>query len=388
MRLDAPDPVVARRQRHEVALVQIAAAQRFGEEGVDAGLAGALAVIVASPHQRATAPEAVHRSGRLVGIGPEGIHRQATRHVGFAVVVLGDGVEAVHRVELVGALDDHVIDARPAVLAIVGAAHTRVQDGATQPVVHRAPHTEVAGFLRRMLGGRGRIIHLQAGIHPEVFRNGAGHEVDDAAHVLRTIAHGATATHHVHGIHVAHRNRPQRQLRLAIGRVRHGNAVHQQRGAGGQARVQASNAEVQRHVVAAGAIVLGRIDTGDAIERLTDRGQPLLLQLLATHHITGTGMILHVLFVGITQPVTHHRHGGQRAGVGCIGCGIGNGVTGSGPGGRYLRHTTSGRLGSQHLRHTAAGGQQQRHGSHGTDHGMAQLRATARLRSSNGRQKT
>ena len=315
--LNAAHPVVARRQRHEVALVQEAAAQRFREEGVDAGLAAAIGVVITGAHQRATAPETVHRAGGLVGIGLEGIHRQATRHVGFAVVVLGDGVEAVHGIQRVLTLQDHVVDAGVTVLAIVGTTHPRIQDGAAQAVVHRAAHAE-AGVLLGLVLRRGRAVaQLHAGVDVEVFGNGPGDEVDDAAHVLGTIAHGTTTAHHVHRIHVAHRDRAQRQLRLAVGRKGDGNAVHQQRGAGGQTRIEATDAEVQRHVVATGAVVLGRVDAGNAVEHLAHIGQALGLDLIAADHVTGARMVLHVLLVGITQPVTHHRDGAQRLGLGC-----------------------------------------------------------------------
>ena len=346
--LDAAHPVVARRQRHEVALVQEAAAQRFGEEGVDAGLAAAVGVVVAGTHQRATAPETVHRTGGLVGVGLEGVHRQATRHVGFAVIVLGDGVNAVHGIQRVLALQDHVIDASVAVLAIVGTAYTRIQDGAAQAVVHRAAHTE-AGVLLGLVLRRGRAVaQLHAGVDVEVLGDRPGDEVDDAAHVLGAIAHGTTTAHHVHRIHVAHRDRAQRQLRLAIGRIGNGNAVHQQRGAGGQTRVQTANAEVQRHVMAAGTVVLGGVDARNAVEHLAHVGQALGLDLFTADHVTGTRMLLHVLLVGITQPVPHHRDGAQRLGLGCRSLVL------------FL---------GQCAGRAAAGSQQQGHRGHGVHHG-------------------
>ena len=351
--LDAAHPVVARRQRHEGALVQEAAAQRFGEEGVDAGLAAAVGVVVAGAHQRATAPETVHRTGGLVGIGLEGIHRQAARHVGFAVIVLGDGVNAVHGIERVLAFQDHVVDTGVAVLAIVGTTHARIQDGAAQAVVHRAAHAE-AGVLLGLVLRRGRAVaQLHAGVDVEVLGDGTGDEVDDAAHVLGTIAHGTAAAHHVHRVHVAHRDRAQRQLRLAIGRIGDGNAVHQQRGAGSQTRIQPADAEVQRHVVAAGTVVLGRVDAGNAVEHLAHVGQALGLDLFTTDHVTGTRMLLHVLLVGIAQPVTHHRDGAQRLGLGC----------------RSLVLFLGQRTGR-----AAAGSQQQGHRGHGMYHGTQRAR--------------
>ncbi len=96
-------------------------------------------------------------------------------------------------------------------------------------------------------------------------------------------------------------------MRLAVGRERHRDAVHQHGRARRQAWIEATNAEIQRHVVAAGAVVVRSIDARNAIEHFTRRCRADPLELLAPNHITCAGMFENVGLLRGAQPVADHR---------------------------------------------------------------------------------
>ncbi|MNN46025.1 hypothetical protein D3C81_1603850 [compost metagenome] len=127
----AAHPVFAGRQGEVLALVEVAAAQGLGEEAGDVEfLLGAGGEFVAGAGQGAAAPEFVEGAGGLVGIVAVVRHAQAAGHVGLAVVVLGDGREAVEFVGLEAALEDQVVDPRVAVFAPVAATDAGVEQSA------------------------------------------------------------------------------------------------------------------------------------------------------------------------------------------------------------------------------------------------------------------
>ncbi|MCY1421962.1 hypothetical protein D9M71_376290 [compost metagenome] len=197
--------------------------------------------------------------------------------------------------------------------APVAAAGAGIEQGAAQAIGAGAADQRAVGGLQAVVGGVRALlgVHVEAG--GEVLGDRPGHEVDDAADVLRPVAHRAAAAHHVHRVHVAHGHRRQRQLRLAVGREGHRDAVHQHGGARGQARVEATDAEVQRQVVAAGAVVQRRADAGDAVQHFAGGGRALRLELLAAHHVARAGVFEDVDGAGIGQPVADH---GDRLQVG------------------------------------------------------------------------
>ncbi|MNM76485.1 hypothetical protein D3C81_883110 [compost metagenome] len=218
------------------------------------------------------------------------------------------------------ALEDQVVDLRVAVLAPVTAAGTGVEQGATQAVGVGAADQQVGAVLETvMAGGRADLV-LHGGLEGRFFRDGAGDEVDDTADVLRAVAHCAAAAHHIHGVHVAHAQRRQRQLRLAIGGERHRDAVHQHGRTRRQAWVEAADAKVQRQVVAAGAIVVGGVDPGDAVEHLAGGGGAIALELFAAYHVAGTGVLEHIVLLRFGQPVADHGGGAK------LDCAAGGGV--------------------------------------------------------------
>ena len=229
----------------------------------------------------------------------------------MAFVVLRHGVEAIGVVQLVFALEDQVVDARVAVFAPVAAAGAGVQDRAAQAIVASAAGQQVAGGLETVVAGRRAGLGLQAALDRGRIRDGAGDEVDDAADVLRAVTHRAAAAYHVHRVHIAHADRRKRQLRLAVGREGHRNAIHQHRGARRQAWVEPANAEVQRHVVAAGAVVFRGVDAGDAVEHVAGLGGALALELLTADDVTGAGVFEHIGLRRVTEPVADHVGGLQ-----------------------------------------------------------------------------
>ncbi|CVF86358.1 Uncharacterised protein [Serratia marcescens] len=324
-RFHAAHPVFARRQRQVFALIQIAAAQGVGVEALHVELVLLIRLIlIAEVRQLAAAPELVVRARRLERIGVVVRAAQAARHVRFAFVVLQQAVEGVYLVRGVTAFQHHVVNFGRAVLAPVAAAGAGVEQRRAEAVVGGAADHQVAGAFRVILA-RGRAeLPLHAGLHAEGFRDGAGDEVNHAADALRPVAHRAAAAHHVNRIHIAERDRRQRQLRLAVRGEGYWDAVHQHGGAAGEARIEAANAEVQRHVMAAGAVVLRRHYARHAVQRFTHGGGAGFDEVFAAHYVACTGMFEHVDLAAFRQPVADHgdvlfflwlRQFGQRVAV-------------------------------------------------------------------------
>ena len=230
------------------------------------------------------------------------------------------GVEAVGIVDLVLALEDQVIDLRIAVLAPVAATYTRVEQGAAQAFVGGTACQEVAGGLEAVLARRGTGLGLEPAFHGRLVGDGAGHEVDDAAYVLRAITHGTATADYVHGVHVAHTDWRERQLWLTVGSKGHRDAVHQDCGAGRQARIEPADAEVHGHVMAAGTVVLRGIDAGNAVEHLARAGGACAFEIFTPHHVSGAGMLEHVGLLGGAEPVAHDTGRAQfKGGTGTAG---------------------------------------------------------------------
>lgn len=216
---------------------------------------------------------------------------------------------------LEAALEDQVVDPRIAVLAPIAAAGAGVEQGAAEAVGAGAADQHVVGGLQAVLAGAGAEFAVHVELGGEVLGDRTGHEVDDAADVLRPVAHRAAAADHVHRVHVADGHRRQRQLWLAVGGEGHRDTVHQHRRARRQARVEAANAEVQCQVVAAGAVVERRADPGNALQHFAGAGRALGLELLAADHVARTGMLEDVGGAGVGQPVADH---GERLQVGRV----------------------------------------------------------------------
>ena len=263
-------------------------------------------ILIAEVRQLAAAPELVVRARRLERVGVVVRPAQAARHVRLAFVVLQQAIEGVHLVRGVTAFQHHVVNLGCAVLAPVAAAGAGVEQRRAEAVVGSAADHQVAGAFRVILARSRAELPLHAGLHAEGFRDGAGDEVDDAADALRPITHRAAAAHHVDRVHIAERDRRQRQLRLAVRREGHRDAVHQYGGAAGEARVEAANAEVQRHVMAAGAVVLRRHHARHPVQRFAHGGGAGFGEFFAAHHVARTGMFEHVYLAAFRQPVTDH----------------------------------------------------------------------------------
>ncbi|CAN2982806.1 hypothetical protein METHPM2_870009 [Pseudomonas sp. PM2] len=234
---------------------------------------------------------------------------------------------------MVFALEDQVVDARVAVFTPVAAAGAGVQQRAAQAVVGGAAGQQVAGGLEAVVAGGGAGLGLQATFDRRRIWDSPGDEVDDATHVLRAVAHRTAAAHHIHRVHVAHADRREGELRLAVRREGHWDAIHQHCGARRQAWVEPANAEVQRHVVATGAVVVRGVDAGDAVEHIAGLGGALAFECFAADHISGAGVLEHVGLRRITEPVADHvgglqlqRSGGagrlQAVGVITLGAGL------------------------------------------------------------------
>ncbi|MCY1348751.1 hypothetical protein D9M69_349060 [compost metagenome] len=177
------------------------------------------------------------------------------------------------------------------------------------------------------------------GVGREGLRDRPRREVDDAAHVLRAVAHRTRAAHHVDALQVAQRQRCHRQLRLAIGRHRQRHAVHQDGRARRQARSQAAHAHVERHIAAAGAVVLLHLHARDAAQHLAHVVGAGFPEGLAVDDGAGAGVLQHLGFIGVVEPVADHGDGVEggfcagAAGGGSRGGGLGVGGEGEQQGG-------------------------------------------------------
>ncbi|MNL20777.1 hypothetical protein D3C87_1420390 [compost metagenome] len=185
----------------------------------------------------------------------------------------------------------------------------RIQQRAAQALVGRAAHEQAGRGLDVAAVAVHFGAHVQAG--REVLGNGPGHEIDDAAHVLRAIAHRARTSHHVNGFQVAQRHGGQRQLRLAVRRVRHRHAVHQDGGPRREARRQAADANVERHVAAAGAVAVLHLDAGNLPQHVTYAAGSALHNALPLHDRASAGMGKHLFLGRSAKPVARHGNRGQ-----------------------------------------------------------------------------
>ena len=320
-RLNAESVIAARvgRQGLQVARGNIAATEAVGVIGQDfkLGLVVDLPQVLEG-HILAPPGEVVVVAQRLVRIGVELLLGQAAGHVCRGVVI----VEIKGEVILIGGcpmgLEQHVIDivvivARPVAIAL----DPGIQQCGTDAVVRRAAEKGRLDVLPAAALGS-----LQGGADfaLEGLGNGPGHKVDHPAHVLRPVAYRTGAAHHVDAVQVARGNRRHRQLWLTVRSECRGNTVNQYSGARRQARSQATHADVQGNIAAAGAVGFLHLHTRDALEGITDVHGALFDHRLAANHRAGAGVVLHHGIVGIAQPVTDHldihRPQLQRAGCG------------------------------------------------------------------------
>ena len=280
-------------------------------------------VLISQTGKLAAAPEAVIRARGLPAIGVVVGAGQAAGHIGVTVIVLQQAIEGVYLVRRIFAFQHHVVDTGVAVFAPVAAACAGVEQGRAETVIRRSAYHQVVRLFWIVLRRGGAELPFNAGFNTEILRNRAGHEVHHAAHALRPIAHRAAAAHHVNGIHIAQRDRRERQLRLTVWRKRYGDAVHQYRRAAGQAWVKAANTEVHRQVMAAGAVVFRGVDAGDTVQRFAHGRRAGFGEIIPADNVTRAGMFEHVVFPGFTQPVADYgqrvlagnRGGFQRPGV-------------------------------------------------------------------------
>ena len=229
----------------------------------------------------------------------------------------------MHLVGRIFTFQHHVVNAGSAMLAPVAAAGAGIEQRGAKAVIRRAANHQVVRLFGIVLRGGWAQLALNTARNAKILRNGAGDEVNDAAHVLRSVAHGARAANHVYGIHIAQRYRRQRQLGLAVGGEGHRDAVHQHRRAAGQARVEAADAKVHRQVVTPGPGILRGVDSRNAVQHLAHSGGAGFGKLRAANNVAGAGVLKHVVFPGVAEPVADYRqrrlavNGGglQRPGV-------------------------------------------------------------------------
>ncbi|MNO72524.1 hypothetical protein D3C76_634750 [compost metagenome] len=325
--LDGEGVVVARvrRQGLHVTRGDGAAAEAVGVVGQHFELGGVVELALPlERHVLAPAGEVVVVAQRLVRVAVVLGLGQATGHVGTAIVVMEVEPELVNVGRRPVGLEDDVVDVVAVVaFTVTVAIHPGVQQRHAHAVIRRAADEGRLGvFPATMLGGFQGGGQLGRGL----LRDRPGNEVDHPADVLRAIAHGTGATHHVDAVEVARGNRRHRQLRLAIGREGGRDAVDQHRGAWRQARSQPANTHVQRQVAAAGAVGVLHLHTRDAAQDVAHVHRALLHHRLAAHHGARAGVVLHHALLGIAQPVTHHLDVGGRqlqaaGGEGAIGLG-------------------------------------------------------------------
>ncbi|MNM37952.1 hypothetical protein D3C81_486990 [compost metagenome] len=229
-------------------------------------------------------------------------------------------MQAVGLVELQLAFENQVVNLRIAVLAPVAATGTGVKQGTTQTIVVGAAGEQVGAGLEAIVAGRGAGLGLETGFDRWLIRDRPGHEVDDTADVLWPVTYCAAAPYDIDGIHVAHADRSERQLWLTVRREGYWNAVHQYGGARRQAWVEATNAEVQCHVMAAGAVVFRGVDPGNTVEHFTGGSGTLAFERFTANHITGARVFEDIVLLGHTQPVPDHGRSTQlqRGMGGCL----------------------------------------------------------------------
>ena len=312
-RLDGEGVVVARIRvqlvrvgavRILVDRLDVAAAEAVGV--ISLHLEAATIVYMAVLHHvvGATTVEIVVRTARLERVGVVIGLGEAAGHAGLAVVVMNAGTQRVFGRDGVFRLQHHVVDAFVVfALAETRAMHTVVEQGHAKAVLRGAAQEQVAVGADAALVAA---LELHARAAAEGLGNVTGDEVDDAAHVLRSVAHGTAAAHDVHGLEVAQAHGRHGHLRLAVGRYGDGHAVEQDGGAGRQARGEAAHTHVQRYIAAARAVAFLYLHAGDATQRIAQVDCAGLTQLFAAHDGARTRMVLHRVVGGFTQPVAHH----------------------------------------------------------------------------------
>ncbi|KAG1222743.1 hypothetical protein G6F35_005095 [Rhizopus arrhizus] len=153
----------------------------------------------------ATARELVVLAGRLERVFRVLRGGQAAGHPTLAFEVVQRHGHVVGRRKAVGALQDHVVDVGGIVAGTVAIAmRARIEQRAAQALVSGAAHEQAGRGLDVAAMAVDFAADVQAG--REVLRDGARHEVDDAAHVLRAIADRTGAAHHIDRFQVAQRH--------------------------------------------------------------------------------------------------------------------------------------------------------------------------------------
>ncbi len=310
-RLDAADPIFARGEGNALTLFQVAAAQGMGIEPLNIKFMLRIRlVLVAEAGELAAPPKAVIRTRGLPAVGVVVGAGEAAGHIGFAVIVLQQAVKGMDFVGRVFAFQHHIINPRGAVFAPVAAPGAGVKQGGSETVVRRAADREVMRLFRVVLRRGGAELPFNAALNAKILGDGAGDEVHHAADALRSVAYRAAAAHDIDGVHIAERDRRQRKLRLAVGGKGNRDTVHQHRGTAGKPRVEATNTEVHRQVVTAGAGIFRRVDAGDPVQHFAHRGGAGFGEILPTDHVAGAGVLKDIIFARVAKPVPDDGEGG------------------------------------------------------------------------------
>ncbi len=283
--------------------------QRIGVAQVDAGA-------VALPEIGGAG--VLERIGLVLGAG------QAARGQRTHIVVGQFGAQFLLFVDGIGELQREVVEAVIAALAPAAPVLARVEQRRAQTVAAGAAEEGVVLGAVTAAMVVGAVAHTRFAVQARAGRNGAGAEVDDAAHVLWAVAHRAAAAHHVDRFDVGQAGRCERQLWLAIRRHRQRHAVQQYGRARRVAPGQAAHADVQRDRAAGRAGVVGDLHAGDAAHGIADAGCATGLDALAVDHRARAGEALDAVMQAGAQPAAGNLDAVQRGGA----------VLGEGTGGR------------------------------------------------------